>query len=51
MQELTRAYSKGGDDLYIDVRSENLDIVTYLEEADIIRFHPSNKNKVRLCDL
>ncbi|KAK2576654.1 hypothetical protein KPH14_005316 [Odynerus spinipes] len=48
---LTTAYGKGGDDIYVDVVSESLDCVQYLIEADIVAYHPNDKNKIRMVDL
>ncbi|XP_008215114.2 uncharacterized protein LOC100117389 [Nasonia vitripennis] len=48
---LTRALNKGGDDLYITVTPDVLDFVNFLEEADIIQFHPNDKTKIKLRNL
>lgn len=48
---LTTAYDKGGDDVYINVISESLDCIKYLLEADIVVYHPNDKNKIRMVDL
>ncbi|XP_011495525.1 PREDICTED: uncharacterized protein LOC105360331 [Ceratosolen solmsi marchali] len=48
---LTRALSKGGDDLYIDVTPDTLDFINFLEEADIIQFHPHDKTKIKLMNM
>ncbi|XP_058805592.1 uncharacterized protein LOC131672408 isoform X2 [Phymastichus coffea] len=48
---LTRALSKGGDDLYIDVSKDTFDFALFLEEADIVQFHPNDKKKIKLRNL
>ncbi|OXU26447.1 hypothetical protein TSAR_012031 [Trichomalopsis sarcophagae] len=48
---LTRALSKGGDDLYIDVTPNVLDFVNFLHEAAIIQFHPNDGTKIKLINL
>lgn len=50
-QELTTSYTKGGNDLYVDVTPETLDFVNFLLEADIIMYHRNDKTKVRLMDM
>jgi hypothetical protein len=50
-QTLTKALSKGGDDLYVDVEPNFIDFINFLEEADIIQFHPYDKNKIKLMNM
>lgn len=50
-QELTTSYTRGGNDLYVDVTPETLDFVNFLLEADIIMYHRNDKTKVRLMDM
>ncbi|KAK0167502.1 hypothetical protein PV327_004892 [Microctonus hyperodae] len=49
--ELSKAYMKGGDDVYVDVGSGYIDCVKFMVEADIATYHPNDKNKLRLMDL
>ncbi|XP_068985680.1 uncharacterized protein [Bombus flavifrons] len=49
--ELTTSYTRGGNDLYVDVTPETLDFVNFLLEADIIMYHRNDKTKVRLMDM
>ncbi|KAJ8687986.1 hypothetical protein QAD02_023781 [Eretmocerus hayati] len=51
LYELTRAYTKGGDNLYITRKPEHADFVAFLDEADITQYHPHDKTKVKLRDL
>ncbi|XP_015184815.1 PREDICTED: uncharacterized protein LOC107070810 [Polistes dominula] len=51
LSELVMAYAKGGDDIYVDMRPEILDCVKYLVEADIVMYHPNDKNKIKMNDL
>ncbi|KAL7305925.1 hypothetical protein TKK_0001401 [Trichogramma kaykai] len=48
---LTRARTKGGDDLYIKVKPKYLEFAHFLDEADIVQFHPNQKNMCKLRDL
>ena len=50
-QELISSYSKGGNDLYVDVTPETLDFVNFLIEADIAVYHRNDKTKVKLMDM
>ncbi|XP_012217140.1 uncharacterized protein [Linepithema humile] len=48
---LTAAYSKGGDDVYIDVTPDVLEFVHYLLEANIIQYHRNDKTKIKMIEL
>ncbi|XP_076757045.1 uncharacterized protein LOC143427073 [Xylocopa sonorina] len=49
--ELTLAYTKGGDDTYVDVSPQDLLFVNFLVEAGIVAYHRNDKTKVRLMDM
>ncbi|CAD1475617.1 unnamed protein product [Heterotrigona itama] len=49
--ELISSYTKGGNDLYVDVTPEILDFVNFLIEADIAVYHRNDKTKVKLMDM
>ncbi|KAF7391625.1 hypothetical protein HZH68_011168 [Vespula germanica] len=51
LSTLVSAYTKGGDDIYVDVIPETLDAVKFLVEADIIAYHPNDKNKIKMVEL
>ncbi|XP_012060197.1 PREDICTED: uncharacterized protein LOC105623414 [Atta cephalotes] len=48
---LTRAYMKGGDDVYIDVMPNVLTYINFLLEADIIQYHPNDKTRIRMIEI
>ncbi|XP_076237426.1 uncharacterized protein LOC143181094 isoform X2 [Calliopsis andreniformis] len=48
---LISQYTKGGDDLYVDVTPETYDLVNFLLEADIIKHHSTDKTKVKLANM
>ncbi|CAL7942722.1 unnamed protein product [Xylocopa violacea] len=49
--ELTLAYTKGGDDTYVDVSPQDLPFVNFLFEAGMVAYHRNDKTKVRLMDM
>ncbi|XP_035721281.1 uncharacterized protein LOC118441250 [Vespa mandarinia] len=51
LSALVSAYTKGGDDIYVDVIPETLDAVKFLVEADIATYHPNDKNKIKMVEL
>ncbi|XP_074109654.1 uncharacterized protein LOC141534286 [Cotesia typhae] len=51
LKDLVNAYSKEGDEKYIDVEDVSLDCVKSLIEADIAMYHRNDRNKIRLVDL
>ncbi|KAI4499410.1 hypothetical protein M0802_005306 [Mischocyttarus mexicanus] len=51
LSELITAYTKGGDDIYVDITPETLDFVKFLVEADIVMYHPNDKNKIKMVEL
>ncbi|CAK9803355.1 hypothetical protein ANTQUA_LOCUS3683 [Anthophora quadrimaculata] len=51
LEDLTSAYAKGGDDLYVDVTPTHLEFVHFLIAADIVMYHRNDKSKVRLMDM
>lgn len=51
LSTLVSAYTKGGDDIYVDVIPETLDAVKFLVEADIIAYHPNDKNRIKMVEL
>lgn len=51
LADLTRAYIKGGVDVYVDVTPETIDYVNYLTTADLIVYHQNDRSKVRLAEL
>ncbi|XP_012342651.1 uncharacterized protein LOC100869070 isoform X2 [Apis florea] len=48
---LTSAYTKGGDEMYISITPETLVFMNFLLEAGIIMYHRNDKTKVRLMDM
>lgn len=50
-QNLTSAYTKGGDEMYISITPETLVFMNFLLEAGIIMYHRNDKTKVRLMDM
>ncbi|XP_015601061.1 uncharacterized protein LOC107270503 [Cephus cinctus] len=48
---LAAAYTRGGDDLYINIFPETLQYAKFLVEADIAVYHRNDKSKIRLTDL
>ncbi|XP_011881269.1 PREDICTED: uncharacterized protein LOC105569422 [Vollenhovia emeryi] len=48
---LTSAYTKGGDNVYVDVTPDVVSYINFLLEADLIQYHPNDKNKVRMTEL
>ncbi|KAG7212699.1 hypothetical protein KM043_012974 [Ampulex compressa] len=51
LANLTSAYIKGGDDIYVDINPEVLSYVKYLIEADIVIYHRNDKSKIRMADM
>ncbi|XP_057318112.1 uncharacterized protein LOC130663068 [Microplitis mediator] len=51
LRDLVNAYSKDGDEKYIEVDKISLDCVQSLIEADIAMYHRNDRNKIRLVDL
>ncbi|XP_008557156.1 titin homolog [Microplitis demolitor] len=51
LRDLVNAYSKDGDEKYIEIGDVSLDCVQSLIEADIAMYHRNDKNKIRLVDL
>ncbi|KOC67744.1 hypothetical protein WH47_11145 [Habropoda laboriosa] len=51
LEDLTCAYTKGGDDLYVNITPQHLVFVHFLIEADIVMYHRNDKSKVRLMDM
>lgn len=51
LQNLTQAYTRGGDDVYIEVGPENLIFAKFLVEADIAVYHRNDKSKIKMQDL
>jgi len=48
---LTRAYMAGGDDVYIDIKPDELNFAKFLVEADIAMYHRNDKSKIKMMDL
>ncbi|EGI59013.1 PREDICTED: uncharacterized protein LOC105152305 [Acromyrmex echinatior] len=48
---LTKAYMKGGDDVYVDVTPNVLTYINFLLEADIIQYHPNDKTRIRMIEI
>ncbi|XP_043505063.1 uncharacterized protein LOC122526024 [Polistes fuscatus] len=51
LSELVVAYTKGGDDIYVDMTPEILDCAKFLVEADIAMYHPNDTNKIKMIEL
>ncbi|KOX74565.1 hypothetical protein WN51_00520 [Melipona quadrifasciata] len=51
LADLISSYSKGGNDLYVNVTPEILHFVNFLIEADIAVYHRNDKTKVRLMNM
>ncbi|XP_018351691.1 PREDICTED: uncharacterized protein LOC108754117 isoform X1 [Trachymyrmex septentrionalis] len=51
LMALTKAYMKGGDDVYVDVTPNVLTYINFLLEADIIQYHPNDKTKIRMIEI
>ncbi|OAD61991.1 hypothetical protein WN48_06761 [Eufriesea mexicana] len=51
LAKLTSSYTKGGDNMYVQVNPNVLEFVNFLIEADIIMYHRNDKSKVRLMDM
>lgn len=51
LADLTAAYTKGGDDVYIEVNSTVIQYMNFLLEADLITHHRNDKSKIKLVDL
>ena len=51
LHELTSAYTRGGNELYLDVTPDVCEFVNFLIEADIAVLHRNDKTKVRLMDM
>ncbi|XP_033327281.1 uncharacterized protein LOC117220924 [Megalopta genalis] len=48
---LTISYTKGGDDVYVDMTPDVIDFANFLIEADIATKHRNDSNKIRLMDM
>ncbi|KYN11817.1 PREDICTED: uncharacterized protein LOC108767886 [Trachymyrmex cornetzi] len=48
---LMKAFTKGGDDVYVDVTPNELTFIYFLMEADIIQYHPNDETKIRMMEL
>ncbi|EZA55914.1 hypothetical protein DMN91_010633 [Ooceraea biroi] len=51
LAELTSAYLKGGDDVYIDITPDTLKYINFLVEADIAQYHRNDRTRIRMTEL
>ncbi|XP_043280267.1 uncharacterized protein [Venturia canescens] len=51
LADITKAYTQGGDDVYINVEPENLVFAKFLVEADIAVYHRNDRSKIKMTEL
>ncbi|XP_017888792.1 uncharacterized protein LOC108630190 [Ceratina calcarata] len=51
LADLTRAYLKGGDNVYVDVTPYTLAYINYLTSAEIAVYHRNDRSKIRLMEM
>ncbi|XP_015430925.1 PREDICTED: uncharacterized protein LOC107187360 isoform X2 [Dufourea novaeangliae] len=51
LADLTASYAKGGNAMYVHLRSDVLDFASFLVMSDMAMHHRNDKNKIRLMDM